>query len=171
MDQHTPYTWKTSEVLLHSHDSSLLADYEHLLWPQNCCCTAVLFRILNLLPWQQNASCLISPKLWSSTGKVGQLDHIGCLHTSKVPVHVALSSISLNLAPANPPPQNYLSTHATQTHRKTNNNSYTWWNKRHRTWKMQNIIRCSTLLTILLGKISYSFTVYSWNCNNQNFQT
>jgi hypothetical protein len=26
-------------------------------------------------------------------------------------------------------------------------------------------------LTILLGKISHSFTVYSWNCNNQNFQT
>lgn len=104
MDQHTPYTWKTSEVL-HSHDSSLHADYEHLLWLQNCCCTAVLFRFLNLLPWQQNDSCLISPKLWSSTGKVSQLHQIGCLHTSKVPVHVALSSISQDLAPANPHPR------------------------------------------------------------------
>lgn len=36
---------------------------------------------------------------------------------------------------------------------------------------MQNIISCSTLLTFLLGKISHSFTVYSWNYNNQNFQT
>lgn len=105
MNQHTPYTWKTSGVLLHPHDSSLLADYEHLLRLQNCCCTAVFFRFLNLLPWQQNDSCLISPKLWSSTGKVSQLDQIGCLHTSKVPIHVALSSISQDLAPANPHPR------------------------------------------------------------------
>jgi hypothetical protein len=40
--------------------------------------------------------------LWSSTGKVGQLDQIGCLHTSKVPVHVALSSISQDLANLHP---------------------------------------------------------------------
>ncbi len=33
------------------------------------------------------------------------------------------------------------------------------------------MVSCSTLLTILLGKLSHSFTVYSRNCNDQNFQT